>query len=265
MRHWPAASRTEPWSGLRLMTHEELERLAADLLRVADAVSAHPMNDLRVLYQRLDEIFNLIHPRAGRPDWAQPAYEHWQKFKTCKGLVAVHRAPSSLSSGPSPPARRGVPRLRFQRPDDVHVFGYTADRRDIERAAALRENYPELTIETPLIAAGLTKAACLAIIERAGIKVPASYAMGFPNANCLPCVKATSPAYWALFRNQFPELFERMARLSRELDVRLCRLNGERAFIDEIPADHPVTDPIVPYCDFLCAMAEYAFNPESPE
>ena len=50
--------------------------------------------------------------------------------------------------------------------------------------------------------------------------------------------------------------FERMVKLSRDLDVRLCRIDGERAFIDEIPADHPMTNPIQPSCDFLCHIAE---------
>ena len=147
-----------------------------------------------------------------------------------------------------------VPRLDFQRPDDIHVFGYTNDARDIQRAKDLRERYFEMTIWTPLIDKGLDKAACLALVEGAGIALPRTYAMGYPNANCIPCVKATSPAYWALVRKCHPEKFERMAKLSRDLGVRLCRLKGERAFIDEIPADHPTTNPIVPACDLLCAM-----------
>jgi 3'-phosphoadenosine 5'-phosphosulfate sulfotransferase (PAPS reductase)/FAD synthetase len=147
------------------------------------------------------------------------------------------------------------PRLAFQRPDDVHVFGYTADGPDAARAERLRANYPELTIRTPLIEAGITKAGCLAIVEAAGIELPPLYALGFASNNCLPCVKATSPAYWALVRRHFPLKFERMAALSRSLDVRLCRLEGERAFIDEIPADHPTTGAVQPYCDFLCHLA----------
>lgn len=94
------------------------------------------------------------------------------------------------------------------------------------------------------------------MITRAGIAPPLTYAQGFPNANCLPCPKATSPAYWALVRKHYPDKFERMAKLSRELGARLTRLNGERAFIDEIPLDHETTKPIVPACDFLCAIAE---------
>jgi hypothetical protein len=85
--------------------------------------------------------------------------------------------------------------------------------------------------------------------------------MGFHNNNCIPCVKATSPAYWALMRQKFPIEFARMAILSRELDVRLCRINDERRFIDEIPLDHPTTNPIQPACDFLCHIAEQDYEP----
>lgn len=149
-----------------------------------------------------------------------------------------------------------IPRLAFQHPHDAHVFGYTADAADLARAARLKANYPELDVRLPLIEQGLTKAACLAMVERAGIALPPMYAMGFHNNNCIPCVKATSPAYWALVRQWFPAEFARMARLSRDLDVRLCRIAGERAFIDEIPTDQPTTNPIQPSCDFLCHIAE---------
>ena len=133
------------------------------------------------------------------------------------------------------------PRLAFQRPSDVHVFGYTADAADIKRATLLRANYPELTILTPLIDRSITKAATLAMIENAGIERPVPYRLGFQNNNCKTCVKAQSPNYWALVRQSYPDDFARMAKLSRELNVRLARIHGQRCFIDEIPlglADH---------------------------
>jgi hypothetical protein len=151
------------------------------------------------------------------------------------------------------------PRLEFQRDDDIHIFGYTADGPDVARAEGMGEHWPDLTTEFPLIERGLTKAACLAMIENAGIKPPLTYAQGFPNANCLPCVKATSAKYWALVRHHYPEQFDRMVRLSRELGARLARLNGERVFIDEIPLDHPMTEAMAPDCDFLCSLAEQDF------
>lgn len=145
-------------------------------------------------------------------------------------------------------------RLAFQRPDDVHVFGYTNDVLDIKRAKQIRKNFFELNIRTPLIERGLDKAACLAIIQGVGIAEPETYAMGFPNANCLKsgCGKATSPGYWALHRRMFPEGFARTAALARKLGARLARINDVRIFIDEIPLDYPVTEAIAPACDLLC-------------
>ena len=148
------------------------------------------------------------------------------------------------------------PRVDHQRPDDIHIFGYTADAADIKRAKTLCDNWPELQVETPLIDRGLNKAACLAMLNNAGIAPPRVYALGFPNANCIPCCKAQSPSYWALIRHHYPDAFDRMARLSRELGARLARLNGERIFVDEVPADHPMTEPLAPACDFLCSLSE---------
>jgi hypothetical protein len=48
--------------------------------------------------------------------------------------------------------------------------------------------------------------------------------------------------------------------LSRELGARLARVDGERVFIDDIPTDHPTTEPLAPDCDFLCSLAEQDFN-----
>lgn len=148
----------------------------------------------------------------------------------------------------------------FERPDDVHVFGYTADGNDVKRANTFIEHYPDLEIVTPLIDRGLNKAACLAMIITAGIDPPRTYAMGFPNANCIPCCKAQSPRYWALVRQEYPVQFKRMADLSHELGAKLAVLKDERIYIDEIPEGFPVTQAIAPECDMLCHLAEQEFN-----
>ena len=173
----------------------------------------------------------------------------WDVWERTRWLAGINGARCTIEL-------KVAPRLAWQQPDDIHVFGYTADGPDSDRAARLRSNYPELSIVTPLIDRGITKAACLDMVQRAGIRLPPLYAMGFQNNNCLPCVKATSPAYWALVRQHFPGKFDRMAKLSRELDVRLCRINDVRSFIDEISEDQETTNPLVPSCDFLCHIAE---------
>lgn len=185
----------------------------------------------------------------------------WDVWERERYLSGIHGAPCTR-------ALKFRPRLEFQRPDDIHVFGYTADRTDVVRADTLRANYPEMTIETPLIEGGVTKANTLAMIQAAGIELPVLYKIGFHNNNCMPCVKAQSPAYWALVRKHFPLQFYRLATLARKLGVRLTRVGrewvtlnpkavmGAREFIDEIPQGHSVTDPIVPACDFLCPQME---------
>jgi len=153
-----------------------------------------------------------------------------------------------------------APRLAFQRPTDIHVFGYTADSEDVARFERFKKTYFELSVRAPLIEAGITKAASLAMVERMGIALPRSYAMGFGSANCLQtgCVKASSPNYWSLYRHHFGEAFARTAAYSREIGCRLTRINDERIFLDELPANWPMSEPIVPACDFLCAIAEMA-------
>jgi hypothetical protein len=165
---------------------------------------------------------------------------------------------SGIAGAPCTSEMKVRPRIEFQRPDDIHVFGYTADGPDVARFKTLKETYFELSVRAPLIERGLTKAATLAMVESAGLRLPRSYALGFPNANCLQtgCVKATSPDYWSLFRLHFPERFARTAAYSREIGCRLARIGDERVFIDEIPAGQKTTKPVVPACDFLCHIAE---------
>jgi len=149
-----------------------------------------------------------------------------------------------------------IPRMDFQLPSDLHVFGYTADKEDIRRAKDFRARWDLMKVETPLIDAGLNKTNVLAMLQERGIELPVLYGLGFHNNNCIPCVKATSPDYWSLMRREFPSQFERMAKLSRDLNVRLTRIKEERIFIDEIPEDWPTTNPIAPACDFMCQFSE---------
>jgi 3'-phosphoadenosine 5'-phosphosulfate sulfotransferase (PAPS reductase)/FAD synthetase len=184
------------------------------------------------------------------------------KSENYESVPDVWRGERYMAGNEGAPCTREMkimPRLAFQRPTDIHVFGYTADARDAERFKTLQNNYPELIVKAPLIERGVTKAATLALVERWGIELPRSYAMGFPNANCLQtgCVKATSPDYWSLYRQQFPDNFARTAAYAREIGARLTRIKGERIFIDEIPADWPTTNPIAPACDFLCHLAAH--------
>ncbi len=114
---------------------------------------------------------------------------------------------------------------------DFHVLGFTAD----ERARAERFKLTECENHLPvLVDAGQDKRACFEMIKAAGIKRPRIYDLGYPNANCIGCVKATSPTYWNLVREKHPEVFADRAKQSREIGARLVRVKNERIFLDEL-------------------------------
>ena len=117
---------------------------------------------------------------------------------------------------------------------DWHVLGFTADERKRHDRFVLTERSNVLPV---LIDAGMTKADCADMLRAAGIKLPHVYSLGFPNANCIGCVKATSPTYWNLVRETFPDVFAQRAEQSRRLGARLVRHQGKRIFLDELPSD----------------------------
>lgn len=127
------------------------------------------------------------------------------------------------------------PREAYQKADDIHVFGYTAD--ETKRAEQFEERNPALHVEWILIDQKVTKRDCLRFLSDANIALPAMYSLGFEHNNCLGCVKATSPTYWNRVRKLFPEVFEKRAKQSRRIGARLVRVNNERVFLDELDPD----------------------------
>jgi len=117
---------------------------------------------------------------------------------------------------------------------DYHVLGFTADEKDRHRRFIQSERSNIIPV---LIDEKITKDDCFKIIQDAGIRIPRIYTMGYPNANCIGCVKATSPTYWNHVRKMHPEVFADRAAQSRELGARLARHKGVRVFLDELPED----------------------------
>lgn len=117
---------------------------------------------------------------------------------------------------------------------DYHVLGFTLDEKKRHDRFVLTERSNVLPV---LIDEGITKKDCYSIIQEAGIELPRVYKQGYPNANCIGCVKATSPTYWNHVRKVHPEVFEQRAVQSRELGVRLTRVKGKRIFLDELDPD----------------------------
>jgi len=117
---------------------------------------------------------------------------------------------------------------------DYTVLGFTSE--ETNRADRFRLTERD-TLLTPLIDAGYDKQWCFRVLKGAGIELPYIYRLGYPNANCIGCVKASSATYWNLVRETFPDVFEDRARQSREIGAKLAYYKGSRIFLDELPSD----------------------------
>lgn len=124
---------------------------------------------------------------------------------------------------------------------DWHVLGFTVDEWERQKNFNERERGNTLPV---LLSNLTTKKDCFNVLSKANIKLPEIYAMGYPNANCVGCVKATSPTYWNLVRHTYPVVFEQRAEQSRRIGAKLVRVKGKRIFLDELkPTDKgaPIT------------------------
>jgi hypothetical protein len=158
-----------------------------------------------------------------------------RKYATVDDVIEARSYLSGNKGAPCTVELKKVPRFGFELPDDVHIFGYTAD--EAGRIEDFANTNFELQLEWILRDQGYSKKRCLRAIEDAGIELPEMYRVGFDHNNCLACVKATSPDYWRRTRRLFPEVFARRAEQSRKYGARLVRINGERKFLDELPPD----------------------------
>lgn len=143
-------------------------------------------------------------------------------------------------------------RWKVERDYDAQVFGYTAE--EAHRADRFRAGNPDVRLITPLIDRGLTKADCLAMIERAGIELPAMYRLGFNNNNCIGCVKG-GMGYWNHIRVVFPDTFARMAALERKIGHAILHDDDGLVWLDELdPTRGELSEPM-PDCSLLCELA----------
>ena len=134
--------------------------------------------------------------------------------------------------------------------DITYVWGF--DLKEKHRAERTVESNPQFNHEFPLIDRNLTKENCHAMLERMGIKRPLMYDLGYPNNNCIGCVKG-GMGYWNKIRVDFPDVFKKRAELEREIG-HSC-LNG--VFLDELEPDRGNMNlEVFPDCTIMCYLAE---------
>jgi len=130
------------------------------------------------------------------------------------------------------------------------VFGFEFSKKEINRAIRFKEQYPTALPLFPLIDAKLTKPNCHALLDKAGIEVPAMYKLGYQNNNCIGCVKG-GMGYWNKIRKDFPENFKKMSALEEEIG-RSC-VKG--TFLKDLDPDRGYyKSEIMPDCGLFCDL-----------
>lgn len=151
------------------------------------------------------------------------AVEVWEKRKYMAGVAG---APCTMILKKQ--ARQEWERIH--RPD-YHVLGFTVDELPRLRRFIQTERGNVLPV---LAAAGYTKQMCYDRLLAEGIRPPAMYDLGYPNANCIGCVKAASPTYWNHVRKTHPDVFAQRAAQSRTIGAKLVKVDGTRIYLDEL-------------------------------
>lgn len=152
---------------------------------------------------------------------------------SCVDIWNKRRYMSGVKGAPCTSLLKKGARYEFELKNkiDWHVLGFTLDEKHRHDRFTKLERSNVIPV---LINEGITKHDCFSILNEANIKLPHIYKLGFPNANCIGCVKATSPTYWNLVRNTFPEIFEKRALQSREIGCKLVKIKRRRVFLDEL-------------------------------
>ena len=177
----------------------------------------------------------------------QSAVEVWEKRQFM----------SSVAGAPCTAELKKYPRQLWEAENHVdwHVLGFTVEEQHRANRFVLTERDNLLPV---LVNEKIGKVECMEIIADAGISLPRVYKMGYPNANCIGCVKATSPTYWNLVRATHPEVFKQRAEQSRKIGVKLTRVQNERIFLDELDPKHqgkPIKSGFAE-CGLFCEEAE---------
>lgn len=130
------------------------------------------------------------------------------------------------------------------------IFGFEFEKKEVNRAIRFMEQYKSARALVPLIERGLTKDNCAGMILNEGIELPVMYRLGYPNNNCIGCVKGGA-GYWNKIRIDFPYHFNRMA--AAELKVGHSCI--KKTFLEDLdPTKGKKPKIVMPNCGTFCEV-----------
>jgi hypothetical protein len=136
----------------------------------------------------------------------------------------------------------------------TYVWGFDANEQG--RITRTAENNPQARHLFPLAERDIGKAQAHAICRDLGLRRADMYDLGYPNANCVGCVKG-GMGYWNKVRVDFPEAFAEMEALEREIGATCLHDENGKVWLDELDPQRGRCDRIViPPCGIACGVLE---------
>lgn len=124
-------------------------------------------------------------------------------------------------------------RKDYQRHGDIQIFGYTID--EMSRVDRFIDSNNEVDTDFILVDKSITKPDCMRWFSRMGFTLPEMYRLGYANNNCIGCIKG-GMGYFNAIRVDFPEAFNKLAKLERDIGHAINKDKDGPVYLDEL---HP--------------------------
>lgn len=141
--------------------------------------------------------------------------------------------------------------------DLMYVWGF--DLNEKHRAERTIEANPQAKHEFPLIEKCLSKEEVHGLFERNfDFKRPLMYDMGYPNNNCVGCIKG-GMGYWNKIRKDFPEVFAKRIKQEQKYGKAILKeADGTPLFLKDLDENRGnMNTEIFSECGVMCFIADY--------
>lgn len=174
-----------------------------------------------------------------------------ERYESVDDVIEKTRCINTPFGAPCTKAlKRDVRKEWEKKHPDHHIYVWGFDCMETKRAERLEKAMPDYEHEFPLIEHGLTKEEAHGLAWKLGLKRPAMYELGYPNNNCVGCVKA-GMGYWNKIRKDFPDVFERRAKQEREIGHSCIK----GVFLDELEPDRgDMKTEVMEDCGIMCQL-----------
>lgn len=170
------------------------------------------------------------------------------KYQSVEEVLRKNKYINGPNGAPCTKYLKKLVRLKWEREHpDMYTYVWGFDKNEVSRANRMKEAFFEYLHEFPLIDNGISKEEAHAILDTLGIARPIMYDLGYPNNNCIGCIKG-GMGYWNKIRVDFPDVFE--ARAKMEEDIGATCIKG--ISLRELKPDQGRNKIIIPNCSLLC-------------